>query len=165
MVSTAEPKAVPATASRHTSVRRRPQRSARLTIARRNVASTTGYTAPGWEIVEKGYTDIPYGGRSVRAVKIVAELGYEREVILYWFASGGRTEASFVRQQFTMALDRLRTQKYGWAFIRLNSPVLDFYSDEETVEHIRDFLRDASGSLVDVLTSPEVAQTGWLPDG
>ena len=108
------------------------------------------YPAAGWEITGKGRTTVPHGGRDIQAVKITAERGFDREVIVYWFASGERTEASFARQQLLMALDRLRTQKYGWAFIRVNCPIAD--TEEDTLKQIRAFLSAASTPLSNVLT-------------
>ena len=113
------------------------------------------YPASGWEIVGRGCTTVPYGGREIQAVKVVAEKDGERELIVYWFASGARTEANFARQQLFMALDRLRTQKYGWAFIRLNCPVTD--TEEATLASVRDFMSSASGPLERVLTEPKTA--------
>lgn len=108
------------------------------------------YPASGWEIKEQGYTTVPYAGKNVRARQVVAEKDGQREVILYWFASGDRTEANFVKQQLMMALDRLKTQRYGWGFVRINSAVV--LSEEDTVEEIRRFLRSASGPLEKTLT-------------
>jgi len=110
------------------------------------------YPAAGWEIVGQGYANVPYNGRNTRAVKIVAEKQDAKEVVLYWFASGERVEANYVRQQLWMALDRLQTQKYGWAFIRINSPVIT--SEEDTLRQIREFMASASDPLVRVLTGP-----------
>jgi len=111
------------------------------------------YPASGWEITNRGYTTVPYAGKDIPAVKVVAEKRLESDVIVYWFASGERTEASFARQQLWMALDRLRTQKYGWAFIRVNCPIID--TEEDTLKRIRGFLSVASTPLDRVLTEPD----------
>lgn len=108
------------------------------------------YPAAGWELVSKSYTTVPYGGRDIQAVKIVAQKDYSKDIIVYWFASGQDMEANFVKQQLKMAMDRLRTQKYGWAFIRINSPVT--ISEETTMNNIREFVREASDPLMSTLT-------------
>lgn len=108
------------------------------------------YPAAGWEIVHKSYTTVPYGGRDIQSVKIVAQKDQEQEVIVYWFASGDQVEANFVKQQIRMAMDRLHPRKYGWAFIRISSPVV--VSEEETMRHIREFVKTASEPLTDTLT-------------
>jgi len=111
------------------------------------------YPASGWEITGKGRTTVPYGGRDIQAVKVVAEKGLDSEVIVYWFASGERTEASFAKQQLWMALDRLRTQKYGWAFIRVSCLITD--TEENALKRIRGFLSAASIPLAKVLREPD----------
>lgn len=115
------------------------------------------YPADGWELVRQGYTVLPYGGKNVRSRFVVAEKDGEREVIAYWFASGRRTEANYARQQLLMAFDRLKTRKYGWAFIRLNSPVIT--SDEDTLDQMRKFLRAASSPLAKTLYENSIPRT------
>ncbi|MDH7602934.1 MAG: EpsI family protein [Armatimonadota bacterium] len=113
------------------------------------------YPASGWEITKKCYIKLPYDGREVDAVEVVATRDFDTQVIVYWFASGERTEANFAKQQIIMALDRLRTQKYGWAFIRLNIPVVD--TEENALRQIRDFLSAASTPLARVLKGTDAS--------
>ena len=108
------------------------------------------YPAAGWEIVQKAYTTVPYAGRDVQARVVIAEKNGRREAIAYWFASGRRTEANYVKQQARMALDRLQRQRYGWAFIRVNVP--EWYGDEEALDLIRAFMKDAEKPLRMVLS-------------
>lgn len=116
------------------------------------------YPAAGWEIVSKRRTSVPYGGHNVQAVEVIAQKNYERQMIVYWFASGHQVEANFVKQQVEMALDRLRPRKYGWAFIRISSDVE--FSDADTLRGIRSFMRKASHPLMDTLTSERVGGKG-----
>lgn len=120
------------------------------------------YPAAGWELVSKSYTTVPYGGHEVQAVKIVAQKDYVKDIIVYWFASGQQMEANFVKQQLKMAMDRLGTQKYGWAFIRINSPVT--ISEEETMINIRSFIQEASDPLMATLTGEHKNQTASAVD-
>ena len=113
------------------------------------------YPAAGWEILSKGTTTVPYAGRETQAVVIVAEREYEKEVVVYWFASGDRLESNYVRQQLRMALDRLTPRKYGWAFVRINAPVVS--TEEETLDEIRAFLKQFTKPLDRVLTGEETA--------
>ena len=108
------------------------------------------YPAAGWEIVQKSYTKVPYAGKDVPARLIVAEKDGRREVIAYWFASGDRTESNYAKQQLWMSLDRLQNQHYGWAFVRVNIPVMD--NDEDTLVRARKFLSDAEKPLLSILT-------------
>lgn len=115
------------------------------------------YPAQGWEIISKSYTTVPYGGKDVQAVRVVAQKNDEKDVIIYWFASGRKVEASFVKQQLWMALDRLQTRKYGWAFIRISSPVI--ISEDDTMKQIRSFVKSASNPLIGTLTGSQDGRT------
>jgi len=108
------------------------------------------YPALGWELIRKTYTTVPFDGRQIRARLVIAEKQGAREVVAYWFASGHRTEANFVKQQLRMALDRLQRQRYGWAFIRINLPVM--YSDLDALQRMRGFLRTGEKPLMEALT-------------
>ena len=111
------------------------------------------YPAAGWEIITKNYTTVPYGGKDIQAYRVIAQKDNEREIIVYWFASGRQVEANFVKQQFWMALDRLTTRKYGWAFIRVNSRVTS--SDRDTMRQIRAFVGAMSTPLMTTLTGSQ----------
>lgn len=113
------------------------------------------YPSQGWKIVESGRTRMPYNGNEVQATKVVAEKDGAREIIVYWFASGSRTESNYLKQQYLMALDRFQTQKYGWAFVRINCAVM--YSDAETIKTMRDLAASASQPLVSILTGSPCA--------
>lgn len=115
------------------------------------------YPAAGWEIVKNGLTEVPYMGRKAPAVKIIAERDYEREMVVYWFASGDRLEANYIRQQFRMALDRLVPEKYGWAFIRINCPIIS--TEDEALKEIRKFVRQVSYPLTKALTDSNLQHT------
>lgn len=113
------------------------------------------YPASGWTVISTSYVKVPYDGRDIQAKEVVAEKDDQREIIVYWFASGERTEANYVKQQYWMALDRLRTQKYGWAFVRVNCPVT--ITDDDARAEIRRFLQSASAPLASILTGRKSA--------
>jgi EpsI family protein len=104
--------------------------------------------------VSQSLTDVPYAGKNASAVKLVAVNPTEgtRDIAIYLFAQERRTESNFVKQQMSMALSRLRPSKYGWAFVRVTSPVTT--SEEDTMKQIREFFQAASGPLVKALTTP-----------
>mgnify|MGYP000972453207 CR=1 FL=1 len=103
------------------------------------------YPAAGWELTKKDWSTVTYKGQEIPVRYIVAERGAEREIVIYWFSSGERNEADYVKHQVWMSLDRLSSQKYGWAFIRINAPVVS--SDEDTMNDIRKFVADISDPL------------------
>ena len=114
----------------------------------------------GWHVSEmcfsgSGYnvtqstTTIPYGGNeNSPAVKLVAinPATGRGLVALYWFANGKRSEANFWKQQGEMVMTRLTRPENGWAFMRVTSPIK--FSENETTEVLKDFIRDASDDLV-----------------
>ncbi|MCL5103632.1 MAG: EpsI family protein [Armatimonadetes bacterium] len=110
------------------------------------------YPGSGFQISDKRLTKIPYAGVETEAITLNARKDDYKEVVLYWFASGKRLESNYLRQQYLMAFDRLQTQKYGWAFIRINSPVTK--SEDDTIKEIRAFLSVASEPLFKSLTEP-----------
>ena len=111
------------------------------------------FTGSGYNVTQS-LTQVPYAGRNVSAVKLVAVNPADgaKEIAVYLFAQERRTESSFAKQQMSMALTRLRPSKYGWAFVRVTSPVTT--SEEDTMRRIREFLQAASGPLVKALTTP-----------
>lgn len=108
------------------------------------------YPAAGWEIISKGYTHMPYDGHDVPARCVEAEKGGSWAIISYWFTSGRRTEANYVRQQAKMALDRLQRQKYGWAFIKVD--VLEPRGSKDALDLTRAFMKDIGKPLTQTLT-------------
>ncbi len=110
------------------------------------------FTGSGYNVTQSR-TEVPYAGRSASAVKLLAvdPIAGTREISVYLFAQERRTESDFVKQQMSMALSRLRPPKYGWAFVRVTSPIVT--SEEDTMRQIREFFRAASGPLIKALTT------------
>ncbi len=107
------------------------------------------YPAQGYELVTQGYTTVPYNRKRVGAVKITARSESDRQLIIYWYASGERTQANFIWQQLAMALDRLQPRKYGWAFIRLSVSMPN--SEKDALAQAGRFLQDADKPLTTCL--------------
>lgn len=132
-----------------------------------------GHDRRGWHLSEMcfsgaGYnvtqsrTKVPYAGRMVSAVKLVArdQNTGTKEIAVYLFAQEKHTESDFVKQQMAMTLSRLRPSKYGWAFVRVTSTVAD--SEQETMGQIRAFFDTASGPLVRALANPPTRKPGLV---
>lgn len=115
------------------------------------------YPAVGYVLSGRRTVPITYGGRTQSALTATAdyrgEKGRSHQTLLYWFATGQRTEASFVRQQMEMALGRLQPARNGWGFVRLvteNAP-----GDEaQALAAEQDFARQASPALIDAMLPP-----------
>lgn len=104
--------------------------------------------------VRQSITHVPYAGRTVSAVKLVAEDANTgaKVVSVYLFARGTHTEASFARQQASMLLCRIRPPTDGWAFVRVTAEVVT--TEQDALATIRDFFKVASGPLVKAMTIP-----------
>lgn len=105
--------------------------------------------------VNQSVTDIPYAGKVQQAVKLVARNTETMATVVsvYWFARGPLAEHNFWRQQGQMALSRLDPPEEGWAFVRVTSEVR--YSEDQAEKLIKDFIRDASDSLVGAIASTD----------
>jgi len=111
------------------------------------------FSGSGYNVVQSR-TRVRYAGRDVSAAKLVATNSTDntKEIVVYLFAQGRHTESNFAKQQMSMALTRLKPSRYGWAFVRVTSPVMT--SEEDTMNRIRDFLAAVSEPLVKSLTTP-----------
>lgn len=108
------------------------------------------FTGSGYNVTQSSVV-VPYAGRNVGAVKLLAEEdGATPLVAVYMLAQGKSVESNFMKQQAGMALGRLHPSRNGWAYIRVTSPVVE--SEEQTMKSIRAFLSAASGPLVKALT-------------
>lgn len=98
--------------------------------------------------VEQSITTIPYGGKESPAVKLVAKdpINGITTVALYWFSNGHETECNFWKQQGLMAINRLRNNKNGWAFIRVTAMVK--FSVNDTTDMLYEFIEDTSDELI-----------------
>ncbi|MGH9354954.1 MAG: exosortase C-terminal domain/associated protein EpsI [Terriglobia bacterium] len=78
----------------------------------------------GWTPVETSVISIPWEhGKVVRANYYVLQLGSSREIVIYWFQSQGRTEASEYWAKLYLLADALRTNRTDGALIRVITPV------------------------------------------
>lgn len=112
--------------------------------------------------VTQSVTIVPYAGHDASAVKLVAEdSSGTKQISVYLFAQGQRTESNFAKQQMAMALSRLRPSKDGWAFVRVTSQVVT--SEEDTMKHIREFFGVVSIPLVKALTTSQKMQSFFIP--
>ncbi len=115
------------------------------------------YPAVGYMLSGRRTVSITYGGREQTALTAVADYrgqaGHSHQTLLYWFATGRRTESSFVRQQMEMALGRLQPARNGWGFVRLVTE--DAPGDEAAaLAAEQDFARQASPDLIDAMLPP-----------
>jgi len=115
------------------------------------------YPAIGYVLSGRRTVPITYGGRPQTALTVTADYqgqqGHWHQTLLYWFATGRRTESSFLKQQMEMAMGRLQPSRNGWGFVRLVTE--DAPGDEaQALAAEQDFARQASPDLIDAMLPP-----------
>jgi EpsI family protein len=84
----------------------------------------------GWSPFYSTVLHIPWGHDQLLDANYYAlELGSDREVVLYWFQSHGRTTASEYWEKFYLIADALRTNRTDGALVR----VITGLTDRETL--------------------------------
>jgi EpsI family protein len=84
----------------------------------------------GWSPFYSTVVRIPWGhDRVLNANYYALQLGADREVVLYWFQSQGRTTASEYWEKFYLVADALRTNRTDGALVR----VITGLTDRETL--------------------------------
>lgn len=115
------------------------------------------YPAVGYVLSGRRTTQISYGGRAQSALTVTADYqgqqGHSHQTLLYWFATGSRTESSFVRQQMEMAMGRLQPARNGWGFVRLVAEAAPG-EEAQALAAEQDFARQASPALIDAMMPP-----------
>jgi EpsI family protein len=74
----------------------------------------------GWTPFYSTVVHVPWGsGKVLNANYYALELGSDREVVLYWFQSHGRTTASEYWEKFYLVADALRLNRTDGALVRV----------------------------------------------
>jgi EpsI family protein len=84
------------------------------------------FQGQGWSITEQArglYTLTGSPGLTVSYSSMIVEHQGEREMIVYWFQTNGRTSANTFTQKVDMVRDRFFGQGEDNAFVRITSPV------------------------------------------
>ena len=121
------------------------------------------YPAAGYNMTSKDHVTLPYAGREVDAIHLVADgkgvqngdgsVGAPNETLTYFFASADKTESDFMRQQLLMSIERLIPNKNGWTFIRLSSRHTRGSGDTEALAAQKDFMRVYGPDIQQVITT------------
>jgi EpsI family protein len=85
--------------------------------------------AAGWNPVRSGTVDIPVSvdgsPNSIRVNRIAILNGTDKQLVLYWYQSHGRTVASEYMAKIYTVLDALRTNRTDAALVRVICPAAD----------------------------------------
>jgi EpsI family protein len=103
----------------------------------------------GWNIIrssveELSIPSVPTG--KMNAIKLLIEKSGRRQIVLYWFQSGGRYIASEYWQKIYMVMDSITKSRTDGAFVRLIAPVVDG-NQERALQSLKDFV----GAMIPVL--------------
>jgi EpsI family protein len=80
----------------------------------------------GWTPFYSTVVRVPWGnGKTLNANYYALQLGSDREVVLYWFQSHGRTTASEYWEKFYLVADALRTNRTDGALVRVITGLTD----------------------------------------
>lgn len=114
------------------------------------------YPAAGIALSGRKIVPVDYGGTPQKAVYWVGDYsgseGVSHQALIYWFATGNRTETSFWKQQVQMALGRLHPDENGWVFARLVCYTTP--GDEAgALAAEQDFVRQSSPAMIQILNA------------
>lgn len=100
------------------------------------------FQAQGWGIVEQSrgcYTLAGASGLALSYSSMIAEHQGERELIVYWFQTNGRSSNNTFSQKVDMVRDRLFGHGEDNAFVRITTPIGDV-PPERAQKRIFDFV-------------------------
>jgi EpsI family protein len=73
-------------------------------------------------------------GRAVLVNKYLIQKGLDRQVVLYWYQSHGRTIASEYTAKIDMVVDAIYLQRTDAALVRINTPISGSTTDNRAAE-------------------------------
>jgi EpsI family protein len=109
----------------------------------------------GWLPVETGTIDLRPGGIPIRVNRYIIQQGLDKQVVLYWYQSHGRTIASDYWSKVYLVLDSIRLHRTDAALVRVIAPF-----DEASAAPERR-AEEAAISFVDAMY-PQLSR--FLPD-
>jgi len=79
----------------------------------------------GWLPVSTGTIDVRTGPNPIRVNRYVIQKGLDRQMVLYWYQSHGRTIASDYWSKIYLVLDSIRLNRTDAALVRVIAPFDD----------------------------------------
>src|SRR5204862_3566459 len=77
----------------------------------------------GWQPVRSDRIEIAANGSVVRANRSLIQKGVDRQLVLYWYRSHGRSIASEYSAKVFLVLDSIRTGRSDAALVRIIAPI------------------------------------------
>jgi EpsI family protein len=106
--------------------------------------------ASGWEPMSTARIQIPMSaGPAMNANRVVIQKGLDKELILYWYQSHGRTIASEYASKAYLVLDSIRQHRSDAALVRIVTPLTapEAVADRAAIDFVQS-LRPLLGSHV-----------------
>lgn len=99
----------------------------------------------GWSPLESGSIDLTFRGRSAfRANRYLIGKNEERQLVLYWYSSHGRTFASEYWAKFFLVADSIRLNRSDGSLVRIMTPIsaneLEQHADERLLRFSQVFV-------------------------
>lgn len=99
----------------------------------------------GWNIISSSIENIALQGRnaaSMEVATVVLEKDGKRQLMIYWFDSGGRTTSSEYLQRVYIVLEAITKRRTDGTFVRLIAPLPDHRDGcARTAEYVKNFAR------------------------
>jgi len=109
----------------------------------------------GWEPLSRSFVKIPVtvagDTKEIDANRYVIQKGLDRQVVLYWYQSHGRTVASEYWSKFYLIRDALRLNRTDAALVRVIVPIVPNQDGAETTAETQ--ATDFIGSMFPVLSN------------
>jgi len=85
----------------------------------------------GWVPVSTGLIDLQVGDSPIRVNRYVIQKGLDKQMVLYWYQSHGRTIASDYWSKIYLVLDSIRLNRTDAALVRVMASIDDASKDPE----------------------------------
>ena len=96
--------------------------------------------ATGWEPMASDRIQIAAGDSApINANRMVIQKGLDKELVLYWYQSHGRTIASEYASKWYLVLDSIREHRSDAALVRIVTPLID--DEAATTRTAADFVK------------------------
>jgi EpsI family protein len=89
------------------------------------------YPSQGWQIDSKPVRRaLAVGPYTVNYEEIITSYSGQRELVMFWYQSHGRTSTQVYRNKIDMAINRLRERDEQHAFVRVSMPMAEHEAAE-----------------------------------
>lgn len=94
------------------------------------------FMGSGLTITDKKSTKIT---DNITANKLLVEKRDSRELVIYWYKAGNSYTDKYLKQQFTIVLNRMIGKRTSGALIRLSTPLLEEEDEQRGLALLKDF--------------------------